>query len=117
MFRLQPLSGGANLRAGAVDQNVRRTLRQGAAGIGWTTANFSARRLTVVWSGAEIVTSINARTNVIKPSACRHARDHTTIPSGPRDCTNAYLAFHLSSAPTPRRVERDRGRVAWRRYT
>jgi hypothetical protein len=41
-----------------------------AASAGWITAYFTARRLTVVWSGAEIVRSIKVRTDVIKPSAC-----------------------------------------------
>jgi hypothetical protein len=32
----------------------------------------SPRRLTVVWSGAEIVRPVNVRTDVSRPSACHN---------------------------------------------
>jgi hypothetical protein len=37
----------------------------------WITGNVTARRLTVVWSGADIVRSINVSTEANKPSVCR----------------------------------------------
>jgi len=39
---------------------------------GCTTGNVTARRLTVVWSGAEMVRFISVRTDAIKPSVCRN---------------------------------------------
>jgi hypothetical protein len=50
--RWYPLLSALENDTGAIDQDVQR----------W---------LTVVRSGAEIVRSINVRTDVIKPSACR----------------------------------------------
>jgi hypothetical protein len=40
---------------------------------GWITGSVSARRLTVLWSGAEIVRPINVSTDVIRPSVWRKA--------------------------------------------
>ena len=36
------------------------------------TGNVTARRLTVVWSGAEMVRSISVRIDAIRPSVCRN---------------------------------------------
>ena len=45
----------------------------GGTDVAWMTGSVVARRLTVLWSGAEIVTPINVSTDVIRPSVWRKA--------------------------------------------
>jgi hypothetical protein len=81
-------------------------------------SNVTARRLTVVWSGAEIVRPINVSTDVIKPSVWRNASLNTMrsirlvwmaaslyqgCPPGPMVCQHSNAASSIHNVRLPRR--------------
>jgi hypothetical protein len=70
MLRLQPLTSPVDLQRGTV---INTCNGPGSTEVGWITGSVSARRLTVLWSGAEIIRPIRDSTDDVKPSVRRTA--------------------------------------------